>query len=55
MNKTIEEIYMAEASIAEVRNYFGMPTGEFATEWKQLSDKDKKDLKQGIGNGTLNY
>jgi hypothetical protein len=46
---------MADATIAEVRNYFGMPTKEFATEWKKLSDKDKTDLKKGIGDGTLNY
>lgn len=44
-----------EASIMDVRNYFGMPTQQFSKEWKQLSDQDKKDFKKGIGDGTLNY
>lgn len=46
---------MAEATLTEMRTYFGMTTKEFATEWRQLSDKDKADLKKGIGDGTLNY
>ena len=28
---------------------------EFSKEWKSLSEQDKQDLKQGIGNGTLTY
>lgn len=44
-----------EASLTEMRMYFGMTTKEFATEWRQLTAEDKADLKKGIGNGTLNY
>lgn len=35
--------------------YFGMDSGEFAREWKRLSDKDKADLRMGIESGSLSY
>lgn len=28
---------------------------QFRTEWGELTDKDKADLKAGVENGTLNY
>jgi hypothetical protein len=46
------------ATILDVKKYFGYGTGEaaqFRQEWDALSDKDKADLKNGIGNGTLTY
>ena len=28
---------------------------KFTAEWKELSEKDKDDIKKGIGDGTLDY
>lgn len=28
---------------------------QFRTDWNALTDKDKENLKVGIGNGTFNY
>jgi len=40
----------------QIQEFFGIETvGEFAREWRQLTEKDKKDLREGIANGTLNY
>ena len=51
-------IIMAQATLKEIADFFRLP-GEsltkFGTEWKALTDEDKADLKQGIGNGTLTY
>jgi hypothetical protein len=44
-----------EATLKEVRDTFGMSSGDFARDWKKLSEQDKKDLRQGIGDGTLTY
>lgn len=33
----------------------GYTLSQFNTHWKRLTDKDKLDLKAGIGDGTLNY
>lgn len=47
-----------QASISEVQKFFhreGDTLKQFSEEWKQLTDKDKTDLKTGIGDGTLNY
>jgi hypothetical protein len=45
-------------TLKDVRDYFkveGQPLTQFGEEWKQLSDKDKAELKQGIGDGSLTY
>ena len=46
---------MAASEMIAVRDYFGMNSTEFVAEWRKLSNKDKADLKSGIGNGSLNY
>lgn len=47
---------MAEATLIEVKNYFGIESAaEFSREWKQLTDTDKAQLKKGIGDGSLTY
>lgn len=54
---------MAEASVKDVRDFFEMTMPEMKREWmgvgedpsKKLTDEDKKQLKEGIGNGTLTY
>jgi len=49
---------MAVATLKQVADYFRGP-GEtlkaFSEEWKALSDTDKEQLKEGIGNGTFSY
>lgn len=49
---------MADANLKQVRDYFkqeGENLTDFGKEWRDLSDKDKTDLKVGIGNGSLTY
>jgi hypothetical protein len=57
---------MAAATIMDVMKFMGKrdanaETGEpggikgFQNEWKALSDEDKEQLKQGVGDGTLTY
>ena len=49
---------MAAATLKTIADYFKLP-GEtlknFRDQWEALSDKDKEDLKNGLGNGTLTY
>jgi hypothetical protein len=44
-----------EATVSEVMKFFGMTPAKFTAEWKSMSDEDKKQLKQGIGNESLTY
>ena len=49
---------MADATLKDVRDYFkrdGEALTDFGKEWKELSDKDKDDLKRGLGDGSLTY
>jgi hypothetical protein len=47
---------MAQATIKDVKDFFGYSnTTVFAADWKRLSDKDKDDLRNGIGDGTFTY
>lgn len=46
------------ASLKEVAEYLrkdGETLSQFSAEWKGLSETDKEQLKEGIGNGSLNY
>ena len=38
-----------------VMRFFGLTPGPFKTEWVLLSDQDKKDLKDGITDGSYTY
>lgn len=42
-------------TVVDVMRYFGMQTATFKREWGNLTDRDKADLKQGIGDGSLTY
>ena len=43
-------------SMVDVMKYFDIkPIGKFREEWAELSDQDKRDLKEGIENGSLTY
>lgn len=35
--------------------FFEMSSGEFAREWKRLSDTDKVDIRNGLESGSLSY
>lgn len=35
--------------------FFGMTAGEMIKEWKLLTDEDKKQIREGILNGSLTY
>jgi hypothetical protein len=43
------------ATVVDVMRFFGMQTATFKKQWGELTDKDKADLKQGIGDGSLTY
>jgi len=44
-----------QATIKDIKDYFGMTMPEMKNQYTPMSDKDKNDLKTGIGNGSLNY
>ncbi len=52
---------MPDANMAQVYNYFsdngenGYKMATFRDDWKKLTDQDKRDLRTGIGDGTLTY
>lgn len=47
---------MAEITLKGIKDYFGYATlPAFSKDWKQLSDKDKEQIKKGLSDGTLNY
>jgi hypothetical protein len=43
------------ASLKDVRDHFGLDGKEMVAQWRKLSDADKRDLRAGVGDGTLNY
>lgn len=51
-------IIMAAASLKDVAAFLrkdGESLTDFSKEWKSLSETDKEQIKEGIGNGTLTY
>ena len=48
---------MSEATLKGVREFFGMTVGQFRDEWTKqgLTDQDKREIREGIGNGTMTY
>jgi hypothetical protein len=43
-------------SLIEIRDYFGYATSkEFRTDWVQLTDEDKHQIRDGFDNGTMTY
>jgi len=43
------------ASLKEVRDYFRLDGKEMVALWRKLPDTDKRDLRAGVGNGSLSY
>lgn len=50
---------MAVATMKTVKDFFGMLPGQtlkdFTAEWSALSDEDKTQIKDGLGNESLTY
>ena len=47
---------MADATLGQVKDFFGYPTlAAFSADWKQLPEKDRAELRRGIGDGSLTY
>lgn len=47
---------MPDATLGQVKDFFGYPTlSAFSADWKQLPEKDRAQLRAGIGDGSLNY
>jgi hypothetical protein len=46
---------MPDATMVDVMKFFGMRPAEFRPQWNALSEQDKKDLKQGIGDESHTY
>jgi len=44
-----------EVTLKDIATYFGYPLGEFAKQWRRLTDQDKVELKAGLTDGTLTY
>lgn len=44
------------ASIVQVKDFFGYDNiGEFRKQWNELTEQDKAQIREGIGNGSLTY
>lgn len=44
------------AAPKEIKEFFGYTKlADFSADWKQLTDKDKADIRNGIGDGTFTY
>lgn len=57
-SNTTENTPAPLATLKDVAAYFRRPgetLSQFSAEWKELSDKDRTDLRTGIGDGTYNY
>jgi hypothetical protein len=47
---------MPDATLTQVKEFFGYPNlAAFSVDWKQMPDADRKQIREGIGNGTLIY
>lgn len=43
------------ASLADVRDYFGLNGKEMVSQWRKLPETDRVALRTGVGNGTYTY
>lgn len=46
---------MADVTLKEIREFFGMSMPEFRAEWTALSSEAKAQIKAGLSDGSLNY
>ncbi|NEB04524.1 hypothetical protein [Streptomyces sp. SID13726] len=43
------------ASLKEVREFFGIDLKDFRAEWTVLDEESKREIREGIGNGSFTY
>ncbi len=43
------------AGVKQVMAYFGMTAQEMTKEWRALTDEDRRQIREGIGNDTFTY
>lgn len=41
--------------LKKIMEFFEMPIGQFGKEWKQLSEDARRQIRDGIENGSLTY
>ncbi len=41
--------------LKDIMKWFEIPIGKFTKEWKRLSDDDKAQIRNALGDSTLNY
>lgn len=46
---------MADVTLKQIMEFFGMNAAQFNKNWKELTPQDKAQIKAGIGNGSLTY
>lgn len=46
---------MAEATLKDIREFFGMDMPTFKREWLALTAQDKAQIKAGLSDGSLTY
>jgi hypothetical protein len=39
----------------QLKEFFGLSAADFMKQWKELTDQDKNDLRQGVENGSWSY
>ena len=43
-------------TIKDMKEFFGYTKlADFSADWKQLTDKDKAEIRQGLADGTYTY
>jgi hypothetical protein len=45
----------AKPILTQVKEFFEFKASDFMREWKELSDKDRADIKGAFENGTMTY
>jgi hypothetical protein len=44
------------ATLGQVKDFFGYPSlSAFSVDWKKMPEKDRQEIRRGIGDGTLTY
>ncbi len=46
---------MPESNIKRIAEYFGMKNPEMVREWKELSQEERAQIRNGIIDGSLTY
>jgi hypothetical protein len=47
---------MPEANLKQIKEFFGyVSLSAFSADWKQMSETDRAQIRDGIGDGTFTY